>query len=225
MNKAIIIGRLDTDAQFNDNFNGDSKCRFKLAVTERWQNKERTELVNISVTGEDAQKMRQASTGDLIFVKGLSKPGSYEKNGETIYYHEVESRRLQIMRAPQEDFDQNEVTLVGRLGSDPKVFKDGKVSAFSMACDDYNGKDQTTRWINVVTFDRLAQSAREYLTKGRLVAVEGKIRTREYEKEGTSRTATSIVADRWTALDANPNKKPREESAPVSHDYTGDIPF
>lgn len=225
MNKAIIIGRLDTEAQFNNNFDGDPKCRFKLTVTERWQNKERTELVNILVAGEDAQKMRQANTGDLVLVKGLSKPGSYEKNGETIYHHEVESRRLQIMQAPKEDFDQNEVTLVGRLGSDPKVFKDGKVSAFSMACDDYNGKEQTTRWINVVTFDRLAQSAREYLAKGRLVAVEGKIRTREYEKEGTSRTATSIVADRWTALDANPNKKPREEAVPVFHDYAGDIPF
>ncbi len=224
MNKAIIIGRLDKEVQFNGNFDSDPKCRFKLAVNERWQNKERTELVNILVAGEDAQKMHQANRGDLVFVKGLSKPGSYEKDEEIIYYHEVESRRLQIMQAPKEDFDQNEVTLVGRLGSDPKVFKDGKVTAFSMACEDYNGKEQTTRWINIVTFDRLAQSARRYLTKGRLVAVEGKIHTREYEKDGTSRTATSIVADRWTALDANP-KKPEEEAAPVSQDYAGDIPF
>ena len=225
MNKAIIIGRLDKEAQFNDNFDSDPKCRFKLAVTERWDDKSRTELVNILATGTDAGKMKIAATGDLVFVKGLSKPGSYEKNDETIYFHEVESRRLQIVADPTESMDQNEVTLVGRLGSDPKVLKEGKVTAFSMACEDYNGKEQTTRWINVVTFDRLAQSANEYLAKGRLVTVEGKIRTREYEKDGTSQTATSIVADRWTALDANPKTKPQGEAAPVSQDYAGDIPF
>lgn len=225
MNKAIIIGSLDKEAQFNDNFDSDPKCRFKLAVTERWDDKSRTELVNVLATGTDAEKMKTAAAGDLVFVKGQSKPGSFEKEGTKVYYHEVESRRLQIIADPACSMDQNEVTLVGRLGTDPKVLKEGKVTAFSVACEDYNGKEQSTRWINVVTFDRLAQSAGDYLAKGRLVAVEGKIRTREYEKDGVVQSATSIVADRWTALDANPKSKPKQEAAPVSQDYAGDIPF
>ena len=213
------------ELQFSDNFDSDPKCRFKLAVTERWDDKSRTELVNVLATETGAEKMKTAAAGDLVFVKGLSKPGSYEKEGKTIYYHEVESRRLQIIADPAYSMDENQVTLVGRLGADPKVLKEGKATAFSMACEDYNGKEQTTRWINVVTFDRLAQSASDYLAKGRLVAVEGKIRTREYDKDGVTQTATSIVADRWTALDSNPNTKPKEEAAPVSQDYAGDIPF
>jgi hypothetical protein len=57
MNKAIIIGRLNkSGVNFNDNFDEDPKCRFKLAVKERWQDNERTELVNIFAAGKDAKK-------------------------------------------------------------------------------------------------------------------------------------------------------------------------
>jgi single-stranded DNA-binding protein len=81
-NKAII-GRLNkSSVNFSDNFDESTKCRFKLAVKERWQDNERTELVNIFAAGKDAKKMRSSRMGDLVFVKGLAKTGKYEKDGE-----------------------------------------------------------------------------------------------------------------------------------------------
>ena len=216
MNKAIIIGRLNkSGVNFNDNFDEDPKCRFKLAVKERWQDNERTELVNIFATGKDAKKMRSSRVGDFVFVKGLANNGRYEKEGENIYYYEIESKSLRIIKEnseiKQDGLYENEITLIGRLGSDPKVFKEGKISTFSIACNDYDGKNETTRWFNVSTFNKMAKSAAEYLKKGRLVSVEGKIRTREYEKDNEFKTATSIVADKWKALDANPQKNEGEK--------------
>ena len=228
MNKAAIIGRLaNGGVQFNDDFDGDPKCRFKLAVTERWQDKERTELVNIFVAGRDAEKMRVSRTGDLVFVKGMPRTGKYQQDGENIYYLEIESRQLTIIREnqelTQEGLDQNEVTLVGRLGQDPKLFSDGKVASFSLACEEYNGRAQHTQWLNVTTFDTLAKSAGQFLTKGRLVAVEGKVRTREYEKDGEIKSATSIVASKWKALDARPKGSDGKSQDP-SPSSTGDVP-
>ena len=216
MNKAIIIGRLNkSGVNFNDNFEEDPKCRFKLAVKERWQDKERTELVNIFAAGKDAKKMRTSRVGDLVFVKGLANNGKYEKEGETIYYYEVESKSLRIVKENgdlrQEGLYHNDITLIGHLGSDPKVFNDGKVTGFSIACNDYDGEKETTRWFNVSTFNGMAKAAAEYLSKGRLVSVEGKITTRTYEKDNEIKTATSIVANKWKALDPNPQKKKRQE--------------
>jgi single-strand DNA-binding protein len=57
----------------------------------------------------------------------------------------------------------------------------------------------------------MAKAAAEYLSKGRLVSVEGKITTRTYEKDNEIKTATSIVASKWKALDPNPQKKKRQE--------------
>ena len=224
MNKAMIIGRLDKEVQFKDNFDSDPKCRFKLAVTERWKDKARTELINILAAPELTPRKWKPRVRETWFSsKDYQNRAPMRKTGKPSITMKWRAAGCRSSRTRNTPWIPNEVTLVGRLGSDPKVFKEGKVTAFSMACEDYNGKEQTTRWINIVTFDRLAQSAGDYLAKGRLVAVEGKIHTREYEKDGTTRTATSIVADRWTALDANP--KTKEKAAPVSQDYAGDIPF
>ena len=232
MNKAIIIGRLDkSGVNFNDNFNDDPKCRFKLAVKERWKEKENTELVNVFAEGKDANKMRTARIGNLVYVKGLANNGKYEKDGENIYYYEIESKSIRIINEnreiKQDGFYENEINLIGRLGSDPKVFKEGKVSTFSIACNDYDGKNETTRWFNVSTFNKMAKSAAEYLKKGRLVSVEGKIRTRKYEKDNETKTAASIVANKWKALDPNPQRKKKEEYSEYADNESAndDIPL
>lgn len=232
MNKAIVIGRLTkSGVNINDSFNDHPKCRFKLAVKERWNEKEHTELVNIFVDGKDANKMRRSSIGDLVFVKGLANNGKYKKDGENIYFYEIESKSIRIIKEnseiKQDGLYENEIDLIGRLGSDPKVFKDGNVCTFSIACNDYDGKNETTRWFNVSTFNKMAKSAAEYLKKGRLVSVEGKIRTRKYEKDNEFKTATSIVANKWKALDANPQRDEGEKyPEPANFEYAGnDIPL
>src|SRR5437588_12005230 len=98
----------------------------------------------------------------------------------------------------------NKVILVGRLGRDPelKYTANGVTfSRFSMATDDvWNDKSsgerqERTEWHNVVVWDRLAEICNQYLTKGRLVYIEGSLQTREWDdQEGHKRKTTEIRA-------------------------------
>ena len=98
----------------------------------------------------------------------------------------------------------NKVILVGRLGRDPEL----KYTAsgvpfcrFSMATDDsWNDKgtgerQERTEWHNIVAWDRLAEICNQYLTKGKLVYIEGALQTREWDdQEGNKRKTTEIRA-------------------------------
>ena len=105
----------------------------------------------------------------------------------------------------------NKVILVGRLGADPEVryTQDGTmVTNFRLATDetrkDKNGARVTkTEWHRIVTFGKLAEICGNYLAKGRLVYVEGRIQTRSWEdNEGTKRYTTEIVAQNMQMLES-----------------------
>jgi single-strand DNA-binding protein len=105
----------------------------------------------------------------------------------------------------------NKVILVGRLGADPEVryTQDGTmVTNFRMATDetrkDKSGERVTrTEWHRIVTFGKLAEICGNYLSKGRLVYVEGRIQTRQWEdNEGTKRYTTEIVAQNMQMLES-----------------------
>src|SRR5215510_11829819 len=101
----------------------------------------------------------------------------------------------------------NKVILVGRLGKDPEVrnLESGvAVANFTLATSE-SYKDKTTgekkevtEWHNVVLWRGLAEIAQRYLHKGDMVYVEGKLRTRSWEKEGVTRYTTEIVGDNMT---------------------------
>lgn len=103
----------------------------------------------------------------------------------------------------------NKVILIGRLGKDPEVRNlDNGVSVanFTMATSE-SYKDRTTgekkeitEWHNIVLWRGLAEISQKYLHKGDLVYIEGKLRTRSWEKEGVTRYTTEIVADNMTML-------------------------
>ena len=98
----------------------------------------------------------------------------------------------------------NKVILVGRLGRDPEL----KYTAsgvpfcrFSMATDDvWNDKgsgerQERTEWHNIVAWDRLAEICNQYLTKGKLIYIEGALQTREWDdQEGNKKKITEIRA-------------------------------
>lgn len=103
----------------------------------------------------------------------------------------------------------NKAILVGRLGKDPEVrnLENGAVVAnFTMATsetykDRVTGeKKEITDWHNIVLWRGLAEVAQKYLHKGDMVYIEGKIRTRSWEKEGITRYTTEIIADEMTML-------------------------
>jgi single-strand DNA-binding protein len=96
----------------------------------------------------------------------------------------------------------NRVQLLGRLGGDPEVraTQNGtNVANFNIATSEKYTKDgetqEKTQWHRVVAWGKLAEIGGEYLNKGSLVMVEGKLETRQYEdKEGATRYATEVIA-------------------------------
>jgi len=138
----------------------------------------------------------------------------------------------------------NKVILVGHLGKDPEVRhldSGAVVVSFSLATSEsYSTKDgkkvEQTEWHNVVVWRGLAEVAAKYLRKGKLIYLEGKLRTRSFEdKEGNKRYTTEIVADIFTMLgrksDYDGSKSPAErnpEEMPVDFDESApddDLPF
>jgi single-strand DNA-binding protein len=103
----------------------------------------------------------------------------------------------------------NKVILVGRLGRDPETrFTGGgqAVANFTIATDfsykDRNGERQKrTEWHRIVAWRKLAEIVQQYLKKGSLVYIEGRIETREWQdKEGQKRYTTEIIANEMKML-------------------------
>ncbi len=135
----------------------------------------------------------------------------------------------------------NKVILVGRLGQDPEVrFTQGgtAVANLRIATDetwkDQNGeRQQRTEWHTVVVWRRLAEISGQYLSKGRLVYIEGKLQTRSWQdREGNKRYSTEIQADNMVMLggrseegQAAPPAQPAAAASPDSGTTDDDIPF
>jgi single-strand DNA-binding protein len=102
----------------------------------------------------------------------------------------------------------NKVILVGHLGKDPEVrYLDGgvTVASFPLATSETYTKDgkkiEQTEWHNIVMWRGLADTAAKYLKKGKLIYLEGKLRTRSFEdREGHKKYSTEIVAENFTML-------------------------
>jgi len=80
----------------------------------------------------------------------------------------------------------NRVLLTGRLTRDPEMralANNKTVTQFSIATNDYRGGQEKAEYHTVVTWDRLAEICAQYLGKGQLVAVEGRIQTRQWEDD------------------------------------------
>jgi len=145
----------------------------------------------------------------------------------------------------------NKVILVGRLGRDPEMkYTSGGTPfcRFSIATDDNwtdkgsGEKQERTEWHSIVVWDRLAEICNQYLTKGRLVYIEGSLQTREWDdKEGVKRKTTEVRARDMVMLGGGSGSQggeggmpSRSDSASVSSSSSGpggsaitddDIPF
>lgn len=108
----------------------------------------------------------------------------------------------------------NKVILTGHLGNDPEVrtLESGvKVASFSLATserwkDKEGNKKEDTDWHNCVVWSPIAEIVEQYLKKGSHVLVEGKVKQRQYEKEGEKKYVTEIKVDSFEFLDSkDPN--------------------
>ena len=110
----------------------------------------------------------------------------------------------------------NRVQLIGRLGKDPesRYTTTGKrVTNFSLAVSNrWKGKDSETKeyteWVNIEAWERLGEVCQEYLKKGSLIYLEGRLKTDKYEDKGESRFYTKVVATGLEFLDKKPADEP-----------------
>lgn len=128
----------------------------------------------------------------------------------------------------------NKVMLIGRLGKDPEMRytpSGAAVASFSMATSetwrDKDGvKQEDTQWHNCVAWGKLGEICGEYLHKGSLVYIEGKLKTESWEKGGEKHYATKIVITSLQMLDGK-----KQEGGKQAPDQGGgsipedDIPF
>jgi len=98
----------------------------------------------------------------------------------------------------------NKVQLIGNLGNDPEIItldSGQKLAKFSLATNEYykdaDGQKQTkTEWHNLVAWNKTAELIENYVTKGKEIAIEGKLTNRSWDdKEGNKRYTTEVVVN------------------------------
>ena len=142
----------------------------------------------------------------------------------------------------------NKIFLLGNCGQEPqvKVFDNGdSITTFSLATSDQwtdkqGEKRESTEWFTCVAYRQLAKIAADFVKKGSKVFVEGRIKTRSWEKEGVKQYRTEVVADRvqfgpkgsgstgggsTPAASANDNRESALPDYPEEEINPEDIPF
>ena len=129
----------------------------------------------------------------------------------------------------------NKVILIGNLGKDPEVrYTPGgqAVANFTVATneqwtDKAGVKQERTEWHRVVAWGKLAEVCGSNLTKGRQIYVEGKLQTREYDKNGQKHYSTEVVAASVVFLGSGGREKsaPEQQAPEQPAVGTEDVPF
>ena len=131
----------------------------------------------------------------------------------------------------------NKVMIIGNLGSEPEMRftpRGNPVTSFRVATNRvYTTPDgerkEETEWFSVVTWGRLAEQCNQFITKGQLIYVEGRLHTHTWEgQDGQKRSRTEIAANRVTFLDKRavaPLPEEQAEEAGIGELAPEDIPF
>ena len=133
----------------------------------------------------------------------------------------------------------NKVMIIGNLGSEPEMRftpNGSPVTSFRVATNrvyttSEGERKQETEWFSVVAWNKLAEQCNQFLTKGRLVYAEGRLRTRTWEgQDGQKHYRTEIIANRVTFLDRQalaplPEEKVEEAEVGEPEPEPEDIPF
>lgn len=151
----------------------------------------------------------------------------------------------------------NKVILIGSCGKDPEVRytgNGGAVANVTLATsetwkDSSGAKQERTEWHKIAFYGKIAEIAGEYVRKGSSIYIEGKLQTREWEKDGIKRYTTEIVVDQRGTLQllggkqgeqgaSRPSETPRnsnnqnsrpaqpaQDNNPSYDSFDDDIPF
>lgn len=128
----------------------------------------------------------------------------------------------------------NKAILIGRVGQDPesKDVNGSTVVNLSVATDEsYKDKSgqkvEQTEWHKVNAWGRLAEIIVQYVKKGDLICIEGKIQTRKYEKDGVTHYMTEIRANEMKMLGSRPAQEstPKPRVSSPEPEESSDLPF
>ena len=126
----------------------------------------------------------------------------------------------------------NKVMLIGHLGSDPEVRytpSGVKTCRFSLATSEkfeQNGEmREKTEWHNVIAWNKLADICEQYLSKGKQVFIEGKIRYESWEKDGVKHYSTKIIANTMKMLGKKDSSSGSGENYAGGQSGEEDFPF
>ncbi|TFH65322.1 MAG: single-stranded DNA-binding protein [Candidatus Zixiibacteriota bacterium] len=137
----------------------------------------------------------------------------------------------------------NKAILIGNLGRDPELRytpSGAAVCTFSIATTEKwrdkqtNEMKESTNWHNIVLWGKQAETAKQYLTKGSPVYIEGRIQTRSWEDNGVKKYITEIVGQRLQFLgrrggeptgDSDAPPPPEADAAPPLAEEDDDLPF
>lgn len=114
----------------------------------------------------------------------------------------------------------NSVVLIGRLARDPELrfTASGKaVATFSVAVNRMYSKEKEADFFNVVVWGKPAENCANYLSKGRLVGLQGRLQSRSYEQNGEKKYVTEVVADQVEFLEWG-NKQGSNTQPAAKHD-------
>ena len=127
----------------------------------------------------------------------------------------------------------NTVILIGRLTKDPEIRvisqSETTVANFTLAVDRPMAKEKTADFIRIVCFGKTAELCERFLTKGRQVAVNGRIQTGSYKTQsGETRYTTEVVAERVEFLGSKGDSSPKEADSSIPDGFSeldDDVPF
>lgn len=128
----------------------------------------------------------------------------------------------------------NQCNFIGRLGRDPEtryLTNGDAVTNITLAVDEsYKDKSgnkiDKCEWVNITFYRKLAEIVGEYLIKGSLVYVSGKMQTRKFtDKNGIERYTTEIIANDMKMLSSKTNSANTSEKQDAFEDFESDVPF
>lgn len=216
LNTVMLSGRLGADADIKPLASGGKVASLSLAVDSNFKDRSgkwHTEtswfrVVTFLPWLIDSVVASEAMKGRQIFVHGALRSRSWEQDGQKRHTVEIEVDPTGgIVPVTKDSAPMNVVMLAGRLGGHAEIKTlpgngGGKVASFSLAAErsfkDRSGEWRSeTDWLRVVTFQPslIDKVLAKQATKGRLVLVQGALRSREWDQGGEKRTTVEVEVD------------------------------
>jgi single-strand DNA-binding protein len=124
INKAIILGRLGKDPELKATPNGQFVCKFSIATSEKFKDKETTEWHNIVVWGKSAESSaKYLKKGSMAYVEGRIQSRSWEKDGQKFYATDIIASAVQFL-SPKTQNEESQIHSLTAPSAEPATVTD-----------------------------------------------------------------------------------------------------